>query len=170
VAVFVGRKSTATSVGEKLIDIFKRAVPLREPRTLSDEAEVNCLTRLMELNLGQHALETICSNVGVFVHHGNIPQGIRLAVEYAIKEAKIKFVICTSTLAQGVNLPLRYLIITSLYQGNQKIKIRDFHNLMGRAGRSGMHIEGSIIFADPEIYDKKRVRTEGWRWAQAKEL
>lgn len=67
-----------------------------------------------------------------------------------------KFVICTSTLAQGVNLPIRYLIITSLYQGAEKIKVRDFHNLIGRVGRSGMHTEGSIIFADPAIYDRGR--------------
>lgn len=169
VAVFVGRKSTATTVGEKLIDIYRREVPLREPSLLSDKTEVDNLTRLIELNMGTDAVETKCSKFGVYLHHGNIPQGIRLSVEYALKEDKVKFVICTSTLAQGVNLPLRYLIVTSLYQGNQKIKIRDFHNLMGRVGRSGMHTEGSIIFADPEVYDEKRTQKGNWKWKQSKE-
>jgi len=77
---------------------------------------------------------------------------------------------CTSTLAQGVNLPIRYLIVTSVYQGMERIKVRDFHNLIGRAGRAGMHTEGSILFADPVIYDKRKARNDKWRWDQVKEL
>ena len=65
-----------------------------------------------------------------------------------MKEGLVRFVVCTSTLAQGVNLPIRYLIVTSVYQGKEQIKVRDFHNLIGRAGRAGMHTEGSILFAD----------------------
>ena len=60
-----------------------------------------------------------------------------------------KFVICTSTLAQGVNFPLKYLIVTSTRQGGEQILVRDFHNLMGRAGRAGMHTEGSVISRRP---------------------
>lgn len=57
-----------------------------------------------------------------------------------------------------------------MYQGTQRIRIRDFQNLIGRAGRSGMHTEGSILFADPAIFEKRRSRADGWRWAQAKDL
>jgi hypothetical protein len=47
--------------------------------------------------------------------------------------------------------------------------VRDFHNLMGRAGRAGMHTEGSVIFSSPEVYDEKRMSDTGrWRWRQAK--
>ena len=66
------------------------------------------------------------------------------------------FVACTSTLAQGVNLPIRYLIVSSIHQAGVKISVRDFQNLVGRAGRSGMHTEGLVIFSDPEVYDNKR--------------
>ena len=49
--------------------------------------------------------------------------------------------------------------------------VRDFHNLMGRAGRAGMHTEGSVIFSSPEVYDQKRMSDAGrWRWRQAKNL
>ncbi len=82
----------------------------------------------------------------------------------------IRFVVCTSTLAQGVNLPIRYLIITSVYQGMERIKVRDFHNLIGRAGRSGIHTEGSILFADPMVYDKRHNREQRWRWDIVKGL
>ena len=87
-----------------------------------------------------------------------------------MRQGSIRFVICTSTLAQGVNLPIRYLIVTSVYQGVERIKVRDFHNLIGRAGRAGMHTEGSILFADPNVYDKRYDRDERWRWGQVKEL
>jgi hypothetical protein len=87
-----------------------------------------------------------------------------------MREERIRFVICTSTLAQGVNLPIRYLIVTSVYQGMERIKVRDFHNLIGRAGRAGMHTEGSILFADPIVYDKRKDRNDKWRWEQVKEL
>src|ERR1035441_4201620 len=74
------------------------------------------------------------------------------------------------TLAQGVNLPIRYLIVTSVYQGAERIKVRDFHNLIGRAGRAGMHTEGSILFADADIYDGRNRDDDKWRWKQVKEL
>ncbi len=82
----------------------------------------------------------------------------------------LKIVLCTSTLAQGVNLPIKYLIITGVYQGKEQIKVRDFHNLIGRSGRAGKYTEGSIIFADKDIYDKKNVRYESWKWNNAQEL
>ena len=61
-------------------------------------------------------------------------------------------------------------MVTSFYQAGQKIKIRDFHNLIGRAGRSGMHTEGSIIFTDTELFDKKNNNTENWKWNQAQTM
>jgi hypothetical protein len=81
-----------------------------------------------------------------------------------------KFVVCTSTLAQGVNLPIRYLIFTNIYQAGERLRVRDFHNLIGRAGRSGLQTEGTIIFADPEVYDKKAHRKESWRFNAVVEL
>ncbi|AWK85825.1 hypothetical protein DEW08_02285 [Azospirillum thermophilum] len=96
--------------------------------------------------------------MGVLTHHGNTPHGIRLSVEHAMKMRHAKLVVCTSTLAQGVNLPIRYLILSSLRQGSEKISVRDFHNLMGRAGRSGMYTEGSVIFTSPNLYDSRQYR------------
>ncbi len=168
VAIFCGRKSTATKLCEKVVDAYSRGLSFRKPVEYSNQDEVERLHFLHERNLGFEAIASKSAALGVFAHHGNTPQGIRLAVEYAMKEGLAKFVICTSTLAQGVNLPIRYLIITSVYQGQDQIKVRDFHNLIGRVGRSGMYTEGSILFADPEVYDKKN--EESWRWQQVKDL
>lgn len=170
IAIFCGRKSTATSICEKAVEFIDRGIPLPLPQEFSDRREVERLHYLHVANLGPEASASMSAEHGIFSHHGNTPHGIRLSVEHAMRENLVRFVVCTSTLAQGVNLPIRYLIVTSVYQGMERIKVRDFHNLIGRAGRAGMHTEGSILFADPIVYDKRRNRKDGWRWDIVKEL
>lgn len=170
IAIFCGSKPTAVSICEKAIDIIERNTHLKQPKEYSNDQEVIRLRNLHILNLGEDSSASISSQYGIFSHHGNVPHGIRLAVEYAMRENLIRFVVCTSTLAQGVNLPIRYLIVTSIYQAGDRIKVRDFHNLIGRAGRSGMHTEGSILFVDPEVYENRKNSREKWRWEQIKDL
>ncbi len=170
IAIFCGKKSTATSICEKAVEFIDRGIPFPLPQEFSDRREVERLHYLHAANLGPEASASMSAEHGIFSHHGNTPHGIRLSVEHAMRENLVRFVVCTSTLAQGVNLPIRYLIVTSVYQGMERIKVRDFHNLIGRAGRAGMHTEGSILFADPIVYDKRRDRKDGWRWDIVKEL
>lgn len=170
IAIFCGKKSTAASICAKAVEIIERGIPLPLPKEFSELKEVKRLHSLHVKNLGAEASASMSAEHGIFSHHGNTPHGIRLSVEHAMRENLVRFVVCTSTLAQGVNLPIRYLIVTSVYQGMERIKVRDFHNLIGRAGRAGMHTEGSILFADPIVYDKRRNRKEGWRWDIVKEL
>lgn len=162
VAIFCGRKSTAAGLADLVVDAFARNLPMTKPVDLSDEGEVGKIRALYEANLSSDASATLAAQLGIFTHHGNTPHGVRLAVEHALKEGLGRFVLCTSTLAQGVNLPIRYLLVTSARQGGETIKVRDFHNLIGRAGRSGMHTEGSVLFADPAVYDRRNVRNSAW--------
>lgn len=170
IAIFCGRKTTAANLCDRAVDIFDRQVPLTAPAVHSDPQETKRLHYLHAQNLGPDAAATRSAAIGIFSHHGNTPHGVRLSVEHAMREGLARFVICTSTLAQGVNLPIRYLLVTSVYQGAERIKVRDFHNLIGRAGRAGMHTEGSILFADPNVYDKRKNKNDIWRWTQVKEL
>lgn len=170
VAVFCGRKDTASNICAMVAERFSRGLEMPAPITYSDIAEVTRLTSLIEANLGGNSSAASSARLGIFPHHGNTPHGIRLAVESAMRGEQIKFVVCTSTLAQGVNLPIRYLIVTSIYQGKDEIKVRDFHNLIGRVGRAGMHTEGSVLFSDPDVYDFRKDRWEGWRWKKVQAL
>ncbi|MEO6909700.1 MAG: helicase-related protein, partial [Edaphobacter sp.] len=167
VAIFCGRKSTAGTIAAAAVEAFGRGLSLTRPSLLCDPTELVNLGNLYAAHFGDGESVTQAARLGIFSHHGNTPQGIRLSVEVAMKEGLAKFVICTSTLAQGVNLPLRYLIVSGTMQGVDRIKARDFHNLMGRAGRAGMHTEGTIIFSDPELYDKRLNSREQWRWQEA---
>lgn len=176
VAVFCGTKTSVSSMCENIVDAYERGLSLQKPLHNSDMVEIQKIGYLYSCHLGNTNIYSRSAKLGILTHHGNTPIGVRASVEYAMKEGLANFVICTSTLAQGVNLPIRYLIITSIYQGAERLKVRDFHNLIGRAGRAGragMHTEGSIIFADPIIYDDSRTaRTQRKqrRWNQIKGL
>jgi POLQ-like helicase len=167
VAIFCGRKATAGTIAEAAVEAFERGLPLAQPSEFCDPTELTNLGNLYAAHFGDNESVTRAARLGIFSHHGNTPQGIRLSVEVAMKENLVKFVICTSTLAQGVNLPLRYLIVSGTMQGVDRIKARDFHNLIGRAGRAGMHTEGTIVFSDPDLYDMRFNFKEKWRWQEA---
>lgn len=156
VAVFCGRKDSVTTICKRAIELSKRNFATDWPLAFSGAQEVESIGYLSELQLGASAAATQAAALGIFAHHADTPHGIRLAIEHAMKFDRAKFVICTSTLAQGVNFPLKYLIVTTTQQGGERILVRDFHNLMGRAGRAGMHTEGSVIFSAPTIYDKRQ--------------
>jgi replicative superfamily II helicase len=170
VAVFCGRKDSATGLCKKIVELVGRRAQIKIPREVSNDGEIKKLNHLFALNLGDSAAAARAAHVGVLAHHSSIPHGVRLAVEHAMKSGLAKFVICTSTLAQGVNIPIKYLIVTSVQQGQDRILVRDFHNLIGRAGRAGMHTEGSVIFSTPELFDEKSTRRGRWKWEQTKLL
>jgi hypothetical protein len=170
VAVFCGKKDTAANLCKRLVEIVERGLAVPLPVEVSDQAEIGKIARLFELQLGPETPAVRAAAMGVLAHHANVPHGLRLSIEHAMKEGLARFVVCTSTLAQGVNFPIKYLIITGVYQGRDRMLVRDFHNLMGRAGRAGMHTEGSVIFSSPEVFDDKDDRRLRWRWRTAKEL
>ena len=169
VAIFCGRKDSVTRLTRRLVEIYSRGLDAPLPLASSNAGEIGKLAYLAGLHLGD-APATQATRMGVLSHHAATPHGLRLAIEHAMKRGQGRFVICTSTLAQGVNFPIRYLIITTTQQGAESIMVRDFHNLMGRAGRAGMHTEGSVIFSSPLIFDERGPTKDGWKWAAAKHL
>ncbi len=170
IAIFCGSKLIVKSYYEYILDLKSRDVDFQHILNLSNQDEVTKITQLQSDHFGEDSSIALSSSLGVFAHSGNTPEGIRHSIEYAMQNSLIKFVICTSTLAQGVNLPIKYLFVPSFYQAQQRISTRDFHNLIGRAGRSGIHTEGSIVFTDRLIFDQKDSWQGSWRWEFAKEL
>lgn len=87
------------------------------------------------------------------MHHGDIPQESREVVEALVREEVVRLAICTSTLAEGVNLPIRTLILYSVQRRRPKgaaenLLARDIKNLVGRAGRAGTTTKGLVICAN----------------------
>lgn len=117
VAVFCGRKDSVITVCKRAVDLAERNFETEWPVAFSDVQEVEAIRSLSELQLGADVPATQAARLGMFAHSADTPHGIRHAIEHAMKFDRAKFVVCTSTLAQGVNFPLKYLIVTTTQQG-----------------------------------------------------
>jgi len=88
---------------------------------------------------------------GVAFHYGNMPSLIRTEVERLFRDGKIRFLACTSTLIEGVNLSCRTIVVRGPRKGRgNPMEPHDFWNLAGRAGRWGNEFQGNIICIDPK--------------------
>jgi superfamily II DNA/RNA helicase len=86
---------------------------------------------------------------GVAFHYGNMPTLLRSEIERLFRVGKIRFLVCTSTLIEGVNLACRTIVVRGPRKGNgNPMGAHDFWNLAGRAGRWGTDFHGNIICVD----------------------
>lgn len=102
----------------------------------------------------QYTLIT-CLRSGVAFHYGNMPSIIRNGIEYFFKRGDIKFIVCTSTLLQGVNLPAKHLILENPHSGDEPMSRADFLNLAGRAGRLKYEFHGNVWCVRSNLWDNK---------------
>ncbi len=87
----------------------------------------------------------------VAFHYGNMPLVVRTEIERLFGEGKIHYLICTSTLLEGVNLPCRTIFMRNPQKGTGRpLKEGDFWNLAGRAGRWGKEFEGNVVCIDTD--------------------
>jgi len=82
---------------------------------------------------------------GIMCHSSKLPAEIRLCMERLLRKGKAKFIVATSTLAQGVNLGVSIVIIANVFLPD-RISNRDFWNIAGRAGRAFVDTEGKILY------------------------
>lgn len=89
-------------------------------------------------------------------HYGNMPLLIRQEIERLFISGDIKYLICTSTLLEGLNLPAKSIYIYNPTRGKQNpLNQNDFWNLAGRAGRWGKEFSGNIICINPNDWTIK---------------
>ncbi len=92
---------------------------------------------------------------GFAYHHGQLPDDLRQAIEDAFRKGHLPILIATPTLAQGVNLPVRLMIVANLKRGgSEPFLVRDFRNIAGRAGRALHETEGQVIFVQKTQSDR----------------
>ncbi len=77
-----------------------------------------------------------CLKKGIIYHHGSIPENVRLYIEQLYSsENSIKFIITSSTLLEGVNIPAERLFILDNKKGRGNLSTSQFRNLTGRICR-----------------------------------
>ena len=91
IAIFSGTKSSVGTMCETLLKVFRNGLEMPKPSDVADDAEIQRLKYLHDVNLGENAPVSMATSLGVFTHHNNIPHGIRLAVEYAMKKSLINY-------------------------------------------------------------------------------
>lgn len=86
---------------------------------------------------------------GVAFHYGDMPLVLKAKVEELFKRGELRYLVCTSALLEGVNLPCRNLFLRAPHKGNRMhMPMPDFWNLAGRAGRWGAEFQGNIFCVD----------------------
>ena len=100
---------------------------------------------------------------GVGVHHAGVLPKYKEVVEDLFLEKLIPFVICTETLAAGINLPARSIVLSTLLKGKRGDKKlvapSSAHQMFGRAGRPQFDTEGFVYVLAPE----DDVKIHKWR-------
>jgi len=95
--------------------------------------------------LGYHDFVTALSN-GVAAHHAGMLPLFKECVEHLFSRGLVKVVFATETLALGINMPARSVVIERLSKWNGQnhadITAGEYTQLTGRAGRRGIDVEG----------------------------
>jgi len=101
-----------------------------------------------------------CLKLGVAVHHGALPTPYRKEVERLLREGVLKVTISSPTLAQGLNLAATCLVFHGLKRNGANIDVAEFRNVVGRAGRAYIDIEGLVLCP---MFDDLAKRRGAWQ-------
>ena len=103
---------------------------------------------------------------GVGLHHAGLLPRYRLLVEKLAQQGLFVIICGTDTLGVGINVPIRTVLFTQLCKfdgsGVDILKVRDFLQIAGRAGRKGFDEEGLVVVQAPEwVVENKRLEASG---------
>ena len=138
------------STKPRTLNFAKKLAELYEP---IKSKEISELIELVIFHLGEHHPLKQCLEKGVAYHHGALPMVIRIAIEDAVRKGDLRLIVATTTLTEGINLPVTSVVISS--QGSfysdgvfhKYITGAKLVNAIGRAGRAAKETEGIVLLA-----------------------
>lgn len=159
VLVFCMAKARCEKIAESIVEYLK-AEEKRDPSTIlykEIHPLVNALRNKIIREVSHDFLLSDALAFGIAYHHADLPPRIRIDLEHLISDGLVDVVISTTTLAEGVNLPISTVIYED-WKTNpdrrtgilpQPLDLSKFRNIAGRAGRAGKESEGLILFLEP---------------------
>ncbi|QRR14983.1 DEAD/DEAH box helicase [Burkholderia sp. MS389] len=126
----------------------------------NDEAWKKCLASAADY-FTDRSVEYRLLEHGIAVHHGQLPPLFARRLKVIIDRGLVRVIIATSTLSEGVNIPVNAVLIPSLFRGTARMTVQEFTNLIGRAGRPGVSTEGAALVVLPEA-ERMRSGRELW--------
>ena len=134
---------------------------IEENRNLSTP-RVKLVQEFLELEFGSTFLLIELLQYGVGVHHAGLSDDVRALMEWLFEEGELRFLVATTTVAQGVNFPVSGVVMASHQypQRNHQVDMppEDFWNIAGRAGRISQGALGvvALVANEPDKADALR--------------
>lgn len=116
--------------------VWSLAEKIKSERLPNLSEDVRFVQQYVAAELGaQFPLVNLLS-YGVGVHHGGLPEEIRMLMEWLFEKGRLDVLAATTTIAQGVNFPVSGVVMAATsYPYGQPMPPEDFWNIAGRAGR-----------------------------------
>ncbi len=129
----------------------RRVTELLLSGEITDEAgDLKPTTEWLEQNFHAEWIVTRALARQIGVHHGRIPRAIAQHQVRLFNEGKLKFLVCTSTLIEGVNTAAKHVIIYDNKIARANLDYFTFRNIQGRSGRMFRHFVGTVhLFYPP---------------------
>ena len=142
--VFVNARNRAVSLARRMAPFTGKSL---------EENERKALHELSEKMLKAEETTDIAKELagfmekGVSYHHAGLTDSMRKSIEKGFKDGILKIIAATPTLAAGVNLPARRVIVRDTYRyegmrGMAPVPVLEVKQMCGRAGRPGYDDEG----------------------------
>ena len=150
--VFASTRRRAVSLATRAAELSQRYLNPEEKKAVS-EASRRILTSGEETSLSRLLAEVVAK--GSAFHHAGLEAEHRKIVEEYYRGRAIKLLAATPTLAQGVNLPARRVVIADMTRydaergGNAEISVLDYRQMAGRAGRPQYDDHGETVMVPP---------------------
>lgn len=140
-------------------DTYKMAEIILELEDLPDVEfeDVKIIKKYVISEMGNDFPLVRYLNKGVGIHHGGLPDDIRNMMEYLMREGKLKYLVATTTVAQGMNFNTSSVFMAGYWYPGAEMPYFDFWNLVGRTGR----LHHSRAGRAPSSGTGKRIITEG---------
>ncbi|HDM92032.1 MAG TPA: DEAD/DEAH box helicase [Candidatus Korarchaeota archaeon] len=135
-----GASKIARAISSTLVRFDREAAQSLAESILKEEPQSRVIERLAEV-----------VRRGAAFHHAGLSHGARVKIEEAFRRGILLAIAATPTLAAGVNLPARTVIIKSHKRYDRTkgrsapISVMEFHQMAGRAGRPGFDEIGEAI-------------------------